>query len=110
MAGSSILHVNEQNWKQEVLESATPVLVDFWAEWCGPCRVLGRTLEELAPELAGKMKLVKVDIDKNQQLAAQFSIRSVPTLLVFHGGTVRGQMVGAIGKAELKQKLATHLA
>jgi thioredoxin 1 len=109
MAGENIVNIEGDNWKTEVLDSTIPVVVDFWAEWCGPCKVIAPFLDELAVELTGKLKIVKVNVDGNQQLAAQFGIRSIPTLLVFKGGVVQEQMVGAMNKAALKQKLDPYL-
>ena len=105
----ALVDVTPENWENEVLESDVPVLADFWAEWCGPCKTLGPVVEQVAEELAGKLKVVKVDVDKNRERAAEFGIRSVPTLLVLKNGTVQAQMVGALGKAELMEKLAEHI-
>jgi thioredoxin 1 len=102
MASSNILTVGTSNFESDVLKSSQPVLVDFWAEWCGPCKMLAPVLDELAGELAGKAKVAKVDIDQHQELAVQFGIQSIPTLLVFKGGKVVGQTVGLKSKAALK--------
>jgi thioredoxin 1 len=110
MSADGIVHIEGANWETEVVKSATPVLVDFWAEWCGPCRALAPVLDELATELKGKIKIAKVDVDKNPQLAGTFGIRSIPTLLVMKGGTVQEQMVGALSKAALLAKLKTYVA
>ena len=109
MSGENIVHITQDNWQDEVVASDVTVLVDFWAEWCGPCRAIAPILEELSGELSGKCKIAKVDVDSNQQLAAEFSIRSIPTLLVMKGGAVQEQMVGAMNKAQLLQKLEPHL-
>ncbi|HMP75934.1 MAG TPA: thioredoxin [Kiritimatiellia bacterium] len=104
MAGN-ITNVNGASWASEVTSSATPVLVDFWAEWCGPCRAIAPVLEELGGEMAGQLKIVKVNVDEAPELAQQYGVRSIPTLLVIKGGTVAGQMVGAMPKAALKAKV-----
>ena len=108
MAGS-LGEVNAQNWQAEVIASSVPVLVDFWAEWCGPCRAITPVLEELSGELAGKIKIVKVNVDQAPDLAQQFGIRSIPTMLVFKAGTVAGQIVGAMPKSTLKAKLESMI-
>jgi thioredoxin 1 len=102
------IEVTDANFKHEVLESATPVLVDFWAEWCGPCKMIAPVVEQLATEYEGKLKVGKVDVDTNQQTAMQFGIRSIPTLLVFKNGKVVDQIVGAVPKQALADKLSKH--
>ena len=104
-----VVHLSSDNWQSEVLQSKIPVLVDFWAEWCGPCRMIAPTLDELAGELAGQIKIGKVNVDENPALAEQFHIRSIPTLLVIKDGAVQEQMVGALRKADLKAKLQEHV-
>ncbi len=97
MAGN-VLEVTDATFKQEVLDSQTPVLVDFWAAWCGPCRALAPSVETVADEHAGKVKVCKVDVDANPAVAGQFGIRSIPTLLLFNGGQNVGQLVGNVPK------------
>jgi thioredoxin 1 len=106
---SEVIHVSGDNWKTEVLDSALPVLVDFWAEWCGPCKAISPIVEELAGELDGKLNIAKVNVDENQQLAGEFGIRSIPTLLVVKDGVVQEQMVGAMNKEALKSKLEAYI-
>ena len=106
MSSANVVHITAENWQSEVLDSKIPVLVDFWAEWCGPCRAIAPILDELAGETTGKIKIVKVDVDNNHQIAGDFGIRSIPTLLLFKNGVVQQQMVGAMNKAALKTKLA----
>jgi len=109
MSADGIVHIEGDNWESEVIQSAKPVLVDFWAEWCGPCRAIAPVLDELATELGDKLKIAKVDVDKNPQLAGTFGVRSIPTLLVIKGGTVQEQMVGALSKSALLVKLKPYL-
>ena len=97
--------VLDATFKSEVLDSQTPVLVDFWATWCAPCRAIAPSLEELATQYKGKLKIAKVDVDENQQIAQQFGIRSIPTLLMFKGGKVVEQLVGAAPKAKLEDSI-----
>jgi thioredoxin 1 len=109
MAGEAVVHITADNWKSEVLESPIPVLVDFWATWCGPCRAISPILDAISVELAGKLKIAKVNVDDNQALATEFKIRAIPTMLVFSKGVVREQMTGALGKPALLDKLGAYL-
>ncbi|MCR5857293.1 thioredoxin [Mesorhizobium sp. J428] len=93
--------VDKNNFQSDVLQSAEPVVVDFWAEWCGPCKMIAPSLDELSTELAGKVKIAKLNIDENPELAAQFGVRSIPTLMVFKGGEVADIKVGAAPKTAL---------
>lgn len=99
----------DANFNTEVLQSQTPVLVDFWAEWCGPCRMVGPIVEELAGEYEGKVKVGKVDVDNNPSVSMQYGIRSIPSLLVFKGGKVVDQIVGAVPKGHLKKAIDAQL-
>ena len=109
MAEGNIIHLSNDTWSTEVMQSTVPVLVDFWAEWCSPCKIIIPALNELAGELAGKLKIGKVNVDENQELAGKFYIRSIPTLLIIKDGAVQEQMVGALSKADLKAKLSAYL-
>ena len=102
MASPPILTLTKDNFAQEVLSSETPVLVDFWAEWCGPCKMIAPVLNELADEYHGRVKIGKINIDDQQALAAEYGVRAIPTLLLFHKGQVTEQMVGARSKRDLK--------
>ncbi|MGO9545805.1 MAG: thioredoxin [Rhodomicrobium sp.] len=102
--------VTEATFDNEVKKSAIPVLVDFWAEWCGPCRMVAPILEEISKEYAGKLKIVKVDVDTNPKIAAAYNIRGIPSLLLFKNGQVAGQKVGALPKSQLKTWLSEAVA
>lgn len=106
---SNAVSVNEKNFEAEVLKSSVPVLVDFWAEWCGPCRMLSPIVDEVARELAGQLKVVKVNVDEAPDLAGKYSIMSIPTLLVFKQGQPVEQMVGAMPKDRLLAKIKPSL-
>ena len=99
------IEVNDGNFEAEVLKSAQPVVVDFWAEWCGPCKMLGPVLEEIASERGNSAKVVKINVDENPALAARFGIRSIPALLYFAGGELREQTVGVVSKNSIVSRL-----
>ena len=99
----NVIHATDADFNQQVLESDVPVLVDFWAPWCGPCRMIAPALDQLATEYAGKAKVVKVDIDQNQATALKYHVRSIPMLLMFKDGQVQATQVGAVGKPQLAQ-------
>ena len=105
MAAPNIVTLTEANFSEEVLQSSLPVLVDFWAEWCGPCKMIVPILDELAGEYDGKAKIGKVNVDDHQRLAAEYGIRAIPTLLLFKDGQVADQIVGLRSKRDFKTKL-----
>jgi thioredoxin 1 len=109
MAGNDTLTFTDTTFDKDVLASDVPVLVDFWAEWCGPCRMMGPTIDQVATEYSGKIKVGKVDVDSNQQTASRYGIRGIPTLLLFKDGKIVEQKVGAIGKPEFLKMLEKHL-
>jgi thioredoxin 1 len=100
------VELTNANFEEEVIKSEVPVLVDFWAEWCGPCKMVGPVVEEIAGEYAGKIKVGKVNVDSNSDTAAKYMIRSIPTLLIFNQGQMVEQIVGAVGKSDITAKLA----
>ncbi len=105
MAAENIVVLNSGNFPSEVLQSTTPVLVDFWAEWCGPCKMIAPVLDELAGEFDGRVKIGKVNIDEDQNLASQYGVCAIPTLLIFKNGEVAEQIVGMRSKRDLKSSL-----
>jgi thioredoxin 1 len=100
-----ITHVSDAAFQQTVLESDTPVLLDFWAEWCGPCKSIAPVLDQLADQYEGKLKVVKINIDENQQTPRQYGVRGIPTLMIFKNGKVEATQIGAVGKSQLDQMI-----
>ena len=103
-----ITHISDSTFEEEVLNSSTPVLVDYWAEWCGPCKAIGPVLEDVAPGYSGKVKIVKMNIDENPNTPPKYGIRSIPTLMLFNNGTVESTKVGSLNKSQLTEFLDEH--
>ena len=104
-----IITLTSNSFDETVKSSTTPILVDFWAEWCGPCKAIAPVLKELSTELAGKVTIAKLDVDAHGDMAQRFNVMSIPTLLIFHNGEVQKRLVGAKGKGQLLQELAEFL-
>jgi len=104
-----IHHVTDANFKSEVLESSMPVLVDYWAEWCGPCKMIAPILEDIAKDYTGKLKVAKLNIDDNQKTPGEFGIRGIPTLMLFKGGNIEATKVGALSKSQLTAFIDSNL-
>jgi thioredoxin 1 len=109
MSDKSIVHTSDASFENDVLQSNTPVLVDFWAEWCGPCKAIAPILEELAPHYEGKVRIVKLNVDSNGATGAKFNIRSIPTLLLFNQGKVVATKIGAVSQSQLRAFLDDQL-
>ena len=103
------VRVNDENFEKEVLQAELPVFVDFWAEWCGPCHMVGPVIAEIAKEYAGKIKVCKVNVDEANQVAAKYQVMSIPTLAVFKNGNVVEKIVGALPKSELERIITPHI-
>jgi thioredoxin 1 len=109
MAGANTITFTDAGWDKEVLNSEVPVLVDFWAEWCGPCRMMSPTVDAIATDYAGRVKVGKLNVDENGATGMRYNVRGIPTLLLFKGGQVVEQKVGAVGKGDVQKMLDAHL-
>ena len=110
MASAEVTHVSDASFEQEVLKSSIPVLIDFWAPWCGPCKAIAPIIDEVAKDYAGKLKVVKLNVDDNPETAARYGIRSIPNLLIIKNGQVKDQIVGAVPKGHLVKAVDTAIA
>tara|TARA_B100000676_G_scaffold311112_1_gene379851 strand:+ start:633 stop:956 length:324 start_codon:yes stop_codon:yes gene_type:complete len=106
---SNVIELNDSNFENEVVKSDLPVLVDFWAEWCGPCKMIAPSVEKISEEYSDKLKVGKLDVDSNPNISSTFGIRSIPTLLIFKNGTPVDQIVGAVSKDAISSKVDNHI-
>jgi thioredoxin 1 len=109
VSGSNIIHTTDANFEHDVLKSAVPVLLDFWAEWCGPCKAIAPILDDLAPDYAGRVQIAKINIDENSATPPKYNIRGIPTLILFKNGAPHAQKVGLVNKAQLAAFLDANL-
>ena len=109
MSSSQIQHVTDDTFEPEVLKSDVPVLVDYWAEWCGPCKLIAPVLDDVAGEYAGRLKVAKINIDQNSGVPTKYNVRGIPTLMLFKGGAVEATKVGAMSKSQLTAFIDSHL-
>ena len=106
---SNVIELNDNNFEEEVIKSSQPVLVDFWAEWCGPCKMIAPSVENISSEYEGKLKVGKLDVDSNPTVSSTYGIRSIPTLLIFKNGAPVDQIVGAVGQNVIASKVDNHI-
>ncbi|MGN0920103.1 MAG: thioredoxin TrxA [Cellvibrio sp.] len=109
MSSNAIVHVTDASFQEQVLESSIPVLVDFWAAWCGPCKMIAPLLDDVAEQFAGQITIAKVDVDANKSAPAQYGVRGIPTLLIFKDGQIAAQKVGALSKPQLVEFIKSVL-
>ncbi|MEH6502290.1 MAG: thioredoxin TrxA [Cycloclasticus sp.] len=109
MVSENLVHTSDSNFEQDVLNAEQPVLVDFWAEWCGPCKMIAPILDEIADEYAGKLKVVKLDIDSNPDMPRRFGVRGIPTLIIYKAGEVEATKVGAVSKSQLSAFIDSNI-
>ena len=109
MSSEAIKHISDASFEADVLKSSTPVLVDYWADWCGPCKMIAPILDEVAQEYAGKIKIAKLNIDENQATPPKFGIRGIPTLMLFKNGNIEATKVGALSKSQLTAFIDSHI-
>jgi len=105
MSEENIVHVSDEAFEEQVINSDQPVLVDFWAAWCGPCKAIAPTIEALADEYAGKLRVAKLDVDTNPKMATKYGVRAIPTMILFKGGEIQGQITGAVGKTQIENAI-----